>query len=189
MNPVRPTADRRQARELVQDAILDVAERLAGIDGAASLSLKRLAEEAGVSTMVIYSRFGDRYGLEEALARRAVESLTDQLRASGPAGATGLSELGQAFRAWSLSWSSRFSLLFVTSHLFDSALRPEIDDAILRTGRTIEEQLGWRAGTGLTALAALVGYLTLELRQQVPGNATEAGYADLLVALRGLATA
>lgn len=55
---------------MAQDALLDVAESLAGVDGASSLSLKRLADEAGVSTMVIYSRFGDRFGLEEALSHR-----------------------------------------------------------------------------------------------------------------------
>ena len=187
MTTPRSSADRRHAREIAQDAILDVAERLAGVDGASSLSLKRLAEEAGVSTMVIYSRFGDRFGLEEALARRASDSLVQTIVAAGATGSTTITELGRAFWTWATEQSSRFSLLFLTSHLLDATLRPEIDDAIARAGQTIDRQLGWAEGSteggGLTVLAALVGYLTMELRQQLPRATSEQEYSELLVAL------
>ena len=180
------TTDRRQARELAQDALLDVAERLAGVDGAHSLSLKRLADEAGVSTMVIYSRFGDRFGLEEALAKRAIESFLDMV-AQAPETVDGV---GTAIWGWAHTHRSRFSLLFLTGHLLDSSLRPEIDQSIRRAAKAIEHQVGWAkgrgVGAGLTALAAIVGYLTLELREQVPKAGAEAGYASLLQALTTL---
>jgi AcrR family transcriptional regulator len=175
---------------MAQDAILDVAERLAGIDGASSLSLKRLAEEAGVSTMVIYSRFGDRFGLEEALAKRAADSLITAIEQSGEPLATDVQSSGTALWTWAHENRSRFSLLFLTSHLLDATLRPEIDTSILRAARALELQVGWGPeqsdGRGVTALAAIVGYLTLELREQVPREQAETGYADLLAALADL---
>ncbi len=181
------TTDRRQARELAQDALLDVAERLAGVDGAHSLSLKRLADEAGVSTMVIYSRFGDRFGLEEALAKRAIESFVDTVQQAEES----VASVGATIRDWAHANQSRFSLLFLTGHLLDSSLRPEIDQSIRRAARTIEQHVGWargrNPGPGLTALAALVGYLTLELRDQLPRGGVEVGYDALLRALLSLA--
>jgi AcrR family transcriptional regulator len=137
--------------------------------------------------MVIYSRFGDRFGLEEALAKRAIDSFIDAVQAAPES----MSGVGQAIRSWSLEHRSRFSLLFLTGHLMDSTLRPEIDQSIHRAASTIAQQVGWArgrgAGAGLTALAALVGYLTLELREQVPSGTAESGYAALLEALATLA--
>ncbi len=168
----RPIADRRLAREAAQDALLDAAERLAGIDGAASLSLKRLADEAGVSTMVIYSRFGDRYGLEAALFERALGSLIEAINGAGDS----FPDVADALRTWALERPSRFSLLFVTSHLLDPALHAEVRAAIERAAGAIEQRAGWSAddqqGRGLVSLAAVVGLLTFELRRQVhPGDA------------------
>ena len=175
---------------MAQDAILDVAERLAGVDGASSLSLKRLADEAGVSTMVIYSRFGDRFGLEEALSKRASESLIDSIESAGDTDPSTLADVGGALRTWAKDHQSRFSLLFLTGHLLDVSLRPQIDESILSAARAIERRLGLpkgrSPGPGLTALAALVGHLILELREQIPRAQAEAGYAALIAALTTL---
>ncbi|MEZ5259511.1 MAG: WHG domain-containing protein [Ilumatobacteraceae bacterium] len=101
-----------------------------------------------------------------------------------------MTDVGAAIRGWAHDHRSRFSLLFLTSHLLDASLRPEIDQAIIRSARGVEKQLGWAVGRstgpGLTALAAMVGYLTLELREQLPKHQVEAGFGDLLDALADL---
>lgn len=102
-----------------------------------------------------------------------------------------MAEIGETVRAWAHAHRSRFSLLFLTSHLLDSSLRPDIDESIHRAAQVLERQLGWtstdhRDGPGLTALAAVVGYLTLELRGQLRPAGTESGYSALLDVLSAL---
>ncbi|MEU6999050.1 TetR/AcrR family transcriptional regulator [Nonomuraea sp. NPDC046570] len=78
--------------------LLDVAVNLLASDGPDSLSMRRIATEAGCSTTVIYTMFGSREGLAEALYlegferfRRYLESVPvrrdplDYLYALGPA--------------------------------------------------------------------------------------------------------
>lgn len=52
--------------------------------GAAELTLRRVAELAGSSTMGIYSCFGGRAGMLEAMYRRGFELLEDAITAPRP---------------------------------------------------------------------------------------------------------
>jgi AcrR family transcriptional regulator len=54
-------------------ALLDVAGRILGAEGAGAVSVRRVAEEAGTSTRAVYSLFGDKQGLLRALFHRAAE--------------------------------------------------------------------------------------------------------------------
>jgi AcrR family transcriptional regulator len=58
------------ARTAVSDGLLDLADARLGAEGPAALSMRRLANAAGCSTMVFYSAFGTKAGLLRALAAR-----------------------------------------------------------------------------------------------------------------------
>lgn len=72
--PVDPDPDRER--------FIAAALEILRASGPAALSLRRVAEQAGISTMGIYSRFGNRMGLLEALHARGFEMLRERLLAA-----------------------------------------------------------------------------------------------------------
>ena len=68
---------REVARVAVSDGLLDLADARLGAEGPAALSMRRLANAAGCSTMVFYSAFGTKAGLLRALAAREAERWID----------------------------------------------------------------------------------------------------------------
>ena len=179
------TDDRRHAREQTQEATLDAAERLAGFEGVAGLSLKRLAEEAGLSTMIIYSHFGDRYGLEEALLRRAFRSLVGVVEETGSKG-TSVTVVAEAIRMWSHAHPAQFSMVFAGAQSLDSGLQSLGRQLLADVAELVRQQLGWASSaSGLALLAALFGFLTVELRGQIDGD-TAATFGRLAESLQAL---
>jgi AcrR family transcriptional regulator len=65
------------ARSAVSDGLLDLADARLGAEGPGALSMRRLANAAGCSTMVFYSAFGTKAGLLRALAAREAERWID----------------------------------------------------------------------------------------------------------------
>ncbi|SEG82885.1 DNA-binding transcriptional regulator, AcrR family [Nonomuraea solani] len=57
----------REGQGVVRTAILDAAKRLLIAEGAAALTVRRISGEVGCSTKVIYTLFGGKDGLSEAL--------------------------------------------------------------------------------------------------------------------------
>jgi AcrR family transcriptional regulator len=68
---------RQVARTAVSDGLLDLADMRLGVEGPAALSMRRLANAAGCSTMVFYSAFGTKAGLLRALAAREARRWID----------------------------------------------------------------------------------------------------------------
>jgi AcrR family transcriptional regulator len=115
-------ADHERQREQLVDAAL----RVVGEHGLGELTVRRIAEAAGTSTMSVYSRFGGRDGMLEAVYRRAFVMLGDALRtASIPAEAGGsggvgvgvgpvaqLLGLALAYRAFALASPPRYAFMF-----------------------------------------------------------------------------
>lgn len=69
----------REHDDEVAEALVDAAGRLLSAEGAAGLSLRRLAEQVGVSTTAVYSLFGGKAGLVRALHRTGFARLADEL--------------------------------------------------------------------------------------------------------------
>lgn len=96
--------------------LLDAAGELLANGGLAELSVRRVAAAAGCSTMAIYSRFGGKSGLFEALARQGFERLAEaQLEArdrSGGDRAGQLFAMCAAHRAVALADPVRYRLMF-----------------------------------------------------------------------------
>ena len=68
---------RDQARLAVADGLLDLADQRLAEEGPGALSMRRLANAAGCSTMVFYTAFGTKAGLLAALADREAERWID----------------------------------------------------------------------------------------------------------------
>lgn len=76
-----------RAQERTRRRVLDTARAYLDAHGVEQLSMRRLAEEAGVSVRTLYNHFGDRDGLLTALIRGSLDSLdvaTQQLSSTDP---------------------------------------------------------------------------------------------------------
>ena len=97
-----------------RDALLHSASTLLAKEGPSALTVRRIATEAGVSTMGVYSRFGGKDGVVDALLRDGFEDLT---RAMDGVGRTDdplddLQRCCRAYREFGLSNPTRYRLMF-----------------------------------------------------------------------------
>ncbi|MBP2702867.1 TetR/AcrR family transcriptional regulator [Microbispora sp. RL4-1S] len=94
--------------------LLDVANDLLGSAGPESLTVRRIAAEAGCSTQVIYTMFGGKEGLAEALYLEGFERFRRRLEAVPHRGDPfeHLTALCPAYREAALSEPGYYSLMF-----------------------------------------------------------------------------
>jgi AcrR family transcriptional regulator len=105
--------------EQLASRLVDEAGRILSSDGAAALSLRKLAQATGTSTMAVYTLFGDKQGLLAAMYREGYLRLGAALReAASAADAAGddplnaLVRLGYAYRASALANPHLYELMF-----------------------------------------------------------------------------
>jgi len=79
MSVVPPSTDAENAP--TRERTLAAAARLLGSEGTGGLSVRRIASEAGVSTIAIYHHFGGKDGILEALYQDGFQALEDALDA------------------------------------------------------------------------------------------------------------
>jgi AcrR family transcriptional regulator len=94
--------------------LVDEGARILAADGPAALSLRKVATAAGVSTMPVYTLFGDKRGLLAAMHREAFRRLRAALEAV-PAGddpLAYLAMLGLAYRQSALDGPHLYGLMF-----------------------------------------------------------------------------
>jgi AcrR family transcriptional regulator len=116
MSP-RPRTNERQHN--LQEAIKNTAWKQIAESGAASISLRGIARELGITAPAIYNYYPSRDDLVTALIVDAFTSLAEVQKAS----LTGLAEnrravrlsaLGLAYREWAVTYSQRYHLIFGT---------------------------------------------------------------------------
>jgi AcrR family transcriptional regulator len=102
------------AREEQREQLVVAALRVAAEFGPGELTVRRIAEAAGLSTMAVYSGFGGRAGVLEALYRRAFEMLDQALRAVPvpPSTTDYLLDLAGAYRSFALASPPRYAFMF-----------------------------------------------------------------------------
>jgi AcrR family transcriptional regulator len=102
------------APDVLTQRLVDEAGRLLAERGPGGLSLRRVAEAAGTSTMPVYTRFGSKQGLLAAMHRegfrRLGAALADALAEEDPAEA--LAEAGRAYRRSALAAPALYGLMF-----------------------------------------------------------------------------
>lgn len=182
--------------------------------GAAELTLRRVAELAGSSTMGIYSCFGGRAGMLEAMYRRGFELLEDAItappaRSAEPAGSDphrAIIAIATAYRRFALGNPALYALMFERPLPgFDPS--PQLRSWALNLTFTplVEQVAGAQAG-GLLAgddpirpsyllWTTVHGITSIELthavRSPLPGwfvDSPEAGEQILLEAVRAVLT-
>jgi AcrR family transcriptional regulator len=131
----------REHDESAGEALLDQAELLLSSGGPEAVSVRNVAQAAGTTTRAVYTVFGSKDGLIEALAIRGYRTLSELVNAKEPtdAPASDLVRAGiDGFRAFAISTPHLFRVTFerVPTHVVASptALRAagESYDALVR---------------------------------------------------------
>ena len=114
-------------------AILDAALVVLARDGEAGFTVRRIAEEAGCSTTGVYTWFGGKGGLVDAIFVEGFESFDREL---APAYRTGdLLDVARAYRRWALANRTHYLVMF-------GRAVPDTEpgaDALLRGYRSFED--------------------------------------------------
>lgn len=135
----RPSA-RTPSRD-VEQALVDAAERVLVRDGPDAVTVRAVAQEAGVAPMGVYNRFGGKDGLVDALLMRGFEGLRAAIAPHGEADpAERLMNAGLRYRQFALGHAAHYVAMF--------------DDAIHQ-----EHQLPELAPHAMAAFDELVGHV------------------------------
>ena len=178
-------------------------------DGPAELTVRRVAEAAGSSTMGIYSCFGGRAGMLDAIYSRGFELLRDAL-AAAPTGITAadpstkrILALARTYRRFALANPSLYALMFERP-LPDFDPSPQLRaQALELTFKLLVAEVGAAAEYGLitttdptrtayllwTAIHGMVSIeLTHAVRSPLPGWFLDSPEAGEQVLVEGVAS-
>ena len=184
----------------VGNALLKAAHALLASDGAAALTVRRIASVAGMSTMNVYSRFGGKDGVVEHLFLQGFALLADAMHevpeTDDPM--LDLSICGDSYRRFALDNATLYAVMFERV-VADYAPTPEAEAAALGTLHLLAARLQRTMDAGIlrpmdpTHAAAIVwstchGVISLQLKhlelayvdwQQVYHDATAAVVSGL----------
>lgn len=149
-------------RSALVEAALTVLDR----DGPAGLTVRAITQEAGCSTTGVYTHFGGKHGVVEAVFLRGFESFDEAVR---PALEDGdLAAAGRAYRRWALDHHTQYMVMFgraVPDYVPSDAAR----ERALRSFAALAEGVG-RASPGddvaeraYHLFATVHGYVMLEM--------------------------
>jgi AcrR family transcriptional regulator len=176
--------------------LIDEAGRILSTDGAAALTLRRLATATGTSTMAVYTRFGDKQGLLAAMYRAGFDRLGAVMTAAvagvdDPLAA--LAELGLAYRRAALANPHLYDLMFgrpvatfepdaEVKAVAEASYRPLVD-AVQRCIDAGAMVAGDAERVASYLWAVTHGMVSLELAGQLQGDAAarDAAYTDALI--------
>lgn len=146
----------------LREAILQAAARAVERDGPASLNLRALAREVGVSHTAPRHHFGDKRGVLTALATQGYAELAGRLEAAGTEGS--FLDVGVAFVAFALERPAHFQVLF----------RPDLVDTddleLARAEAELSAQLAGGAQRFSSAPGAAVCRDTATSRGEAPSS-------------------
>jgi AcrR family transcriptional regulator len=172
----------REHDERTRLALLEAAERVAEQDGPAAVTIRTVADAAGTTTRAVYSLFGSKAGLLDALAARLFELLAEAVDAV-PATDDPVADVVTAsldgFRTVAIGHPSLYSLVFLQV-VPDLPRGPRYRDAAGAAFARLEALLkrvqaagGLRDVTARQAAQAVhaltEGLATVELRDGLPG--------------------
>lgn len=187
VNPLDDTGER----------LIDEAGRLLDGEGPSALTLRRVAERAGTSTMAVYTRFGDKDGLLGAMHavgfRRLGAALTSAAARCPDDPLAALAEMGLAYRRAALDSPHLYHLMFGEAApdfhpddtgraIADAAYEP----LVAGVRRALEAGVlagGTAERISLFLWAVSHGFVSLEISRKLKLDAekAEAAYRDALV--------
>jgi len=103
-----------RTRDEQGDRILEAASDLLSQEGAAALSVRRIAAAAGCSTMGLYSRFGGKDGVVDELCAEGFKRLIDAMRNNVPTDdpLADLSNGARCYRDTALANATHYMVMF-----------------------------------------------------------------------------
>lgn len=103
-----------RAYDETSNALLEAAHRLLAAEGSGALTVRRIATEAGMSTMNVYSRFGGKDGVIDQLYLDGYKRLFDTLAAVPETDqpADDLVAVGRAYRQFALDNPKYYEIMF-----------------------------------------------------------------------------
>jgi AcrR family transcriptional regulator len=173
MEPTLYAEAQRQGQEALRRALLDAASGLLLEEGPGALTMRRVAGTVGCSTTVLYTQFGGKEGLADALYREGFERLRRRLVAAdgGLDPRARLGALADAYRANALAERGYYGVMFqqaipgfqpspaslavagASLEVLAEAVQDAMDAGLLRPGdpRALAEVL-WAAVHGAVSL-------------------------------------
>lgn len=121
MSMTQPTASkgtpyaaaRAAGKASLRRLLLDTASSLLEREGPDALTMRRIAREVGCSTSVLYTMFGGKVGIADALWREGFDRLTAALDAAkGASPLDRLASMGRAYRSSALANRSYYAVMF-----------------------------------------------------------------------------
>jgi AcrR family transcriptional regulator len=185
--------------ESIRAALLTAAERIVTEAGPGALSVRAVADVVGTTTRAVYSVFGSKGGLLEALAIRLFELLGAAIDAVVPTDdpvEDVVTASLDGFRRVALAHSSLYNLVFLRV-VPDLVLGPAYDQVAMTTFGRLEslmervaavEGLGGRSSRSAAQMvhALTEGLATMELRGSLgPDRVAERQWRDALETLLG----
>jgi AcrR family transcriptional regulator len=184
----------RRVADQEQD-ILEAASRILSADGAGALTVRRIATEAGCSTMGIYSRFGNKDGVVDALFAEGFGYLCQGMSALVPTDdpVADLHRCAVCYREIALEHATHYMVMFggaVPGFVASPESKALAHDAFDRLVASVQRCVDAGAFTGSareiarTLWSAMHGQVMLELVGIDPvGGDPDDQYRDLLDAL------
>jgi AcrR family transcriptional regulator len=161
-----------------RNAILGSARRLLERTGAATLSLRQVAEAAGLSRQAPYNHFANKEALLAELVRDGFERLAAKIRAAAdPSGRAErqLAGAGEAYITFALSEPTLFRLMF-SRELVDlrkhAGASKAADDTLQALGEIVRriDRAGDRKGLVLASWSIVHGYAVLCIEAGLEGR-------------------
>jgi AcrR family transcriptional regulator len=195
----------RQGQEALRRAFLDAASGLLVEEGPQALTMRRVASAVGCSTTVLYTMFGGKEGLADALYREGFERLTRHLEEAEKAHdapedpVTRAAALAIAYRESALADRNYYGVMFgraipgfepsqeslavadASLGMLADAVQEGMDSGVLVEGdaRAVAEVL-WAAAHGVVSLE-LAGHFTPEVATEHYRTLCWAAMAPFLV--------
>jgi AcrR family transcriptional regulator len=168
-------------------AIIDAAAQMLADEGEAGLSVRRVAQQVGASTMVVYTHFGDKDGMIDAVLEHAFGGFAAALGGVSEADPwVHLRALGYAYRGFAVAHPAAYRLLFgrltpsrtipaSAGRAFESLTRTiaRCMAALDRPARDIEP-------AAISVWAATHGFVSLELAGACPPGDVGASFERVL---------
>ena len=113
--PSRPPG--RPEKAGMREKILAVASHLLSTEGSQALSMRRITKEAGCSTMVLYSHFGGKEGVIEALFLEGFERLHEAVLSIEPAAnpRQQILNLCRTYRQVAHTYPTHYAIMFLNA--------------------------------------------------------------------------
>lgn len=119
--PVTKPPSRTRSRD-IESSLLQAADAVLRRDGADGVTVRSVATEAGVAPMGVYSRFGSKEGLMDALLVRALGEVRVAVAARGESDPVErLRASARRYREWALQNPAHYQAIFLSQTGIQSA--------------------------------------------------------------------